>query len=227
MATTGHSFSLREHVVDARAFGRQQDDARASPARRCPPSRRSRAPTVPTTSLFSWPPGNTTSRSFWTCAFVFGEPHLAGVLERLHGFVEALFGRQHELLVRADDAVVERGARDDLVDRLLDVHVAVDDHRHVAGADAERRLARRVGGLHHRAAAGGDDDVDRPSSAPASSRSSRSCTICTRSSGPPLALDDLHELVGQMLGALLGLGMRREDHRVAGLEREHARCTSA
>ena len=46
------------------------------------------------------------------------------------------------------------------VGRFLDVHVAVDDHRHVAGADAERRLARRVGRLHHRAAAGGDDDVD-------------------------------------------------------------------
>ncbi len=40
--------------------------------------------------------------------------------------------------------------------------------------------------------------------------------------GATMRLDDLHELVRQELGAVLRFGMRREDHRVAGLEREHA-----
>jgi hypothetical protein len=40
--------------------------------------------------------------------------------------------------------------------------------------------------------------------------------------GAAVLLHDLHELVRQMIGALLRLRMRREDHGVTGLQREHA-----
>ena len=68
---------------------------------------------------------------------VLGEPDLAGGHERLEDVLVLLFRCEHELLVRADDAVVERRAEDDLFNGVLDVDVAVDDDRHVARADAE------------------------------------------------------------------------------------------
>ena len=109
---------------------------------------------------------------------------------------------------------------DDLLDGVLDVHVAVDDDRHVAGADAERRPAGRVGRLHHRAAAGGDDDVDGLHQL--LRRLDRALPDHLHEVvRPAVRLDDLHERVRENVGALLGLGMRREDHGVAGLEREH------
>ena len=68
---------------------------------------------------------------------VFGVPDFAGGHERLQHVLILFFRREHELLVRADDAVVERRAEDDLFNGVLDVDVAIDDHRHVARADAE------------------------------------------------------------------------------------------
>ena len=65
------------------------------------------------------------------------------------------------LLARADRAVIERLAGDDLRDRVVEVRGSVHQHRHVARTDAERRLAAGIRGLH-------DARVRR-------SRGSRSC----------------------------------------------------
>ena len=86
-------------------------------------------------------------------------PDLPGREERLDRVLVKLVRREHELLMRADDAVVERRAGDDLLGGVLQVHIAVDDHRNVPGADAVGRLARGVGRLHHRPAACRDHDV--------------------------------------------------------------------
>src|SRR5829696_4585036 len=148
------------------------------------------------------------------------EPDLAGRKELFDRLVVALFRGQHELLVRADDAVVERCAGDDLLGGVRQIDVAIDDDRHVAGADAVRRLSRGVGGLHHGAAAGRDNDIRR---------------LHERLRGLDGTVGDhLDEVLGgamllqdfpvgprQVARGRLGLGMRREDHRVAGLEREH------
>ena len=110
---------------------------------------------------------------------------------------------------------------DDLLRRLLDVHAAVDDHRHVAGTDAVGRLAGGVGGLHHRAAASGHHHVYHLHQLLGGFHRAVLDRL-HQVVGPAVRLHDLHELVGQVHGALLGLRMRREDHGVAGLEREHA-----
>jgi len=44
--------------------------------------------------------------------------------------------------VRADDAVVEGRSGDDLLGRVREIRVAIDDDRNVAGADPVGRLAR-------------------------------------------------------------------------------------
>jgi hypothetical protein len=58
------------------------------------------------------------------------------------------------LLARADHAVVKRLGQHDRRHRHLQVGGRVDDGRRVAGADAERRVAARVGGVHERGPAG-------------------------------------------------------------------------
>ena len=108
----------------------------------------------------------------------------------------------------------------------LMIDVAIDDDRHVARADAERRPAGRVRRLHHRAAAGGDDDVDGLHQF--LRRFNRALLHhLNEVVRPAVGLHDLHERVGEMLGALLGLRMRRKDDGVAGLDARTSRCTSA
>ncbi len=76
----------------------------------------------------------------------------------LHRVVDLV---QHDdgLFGGADHAVVERLGVDDRADRELDVRRVVDDRRRVAGADAESRLTRAVGRLHHRRTARRENDV--------------------------------------------------------------------
>ena len=148
------------------------------------------------------------------------EPDLSGREELLDRLLVALFRGQHELLVRADDAVVERSAGDDLLGGVLKVDVAIDDDRHVAGADAVGRLARGVGGLHHGAAAGRDDDV-RGLHQRLRGLDGAVGDHLDEVLGGAVLLQDLPVGARQVARGRLRLGMRREDDRVAGLEREH------
>ena len=66
----------------------------------------------------------------------------------------------NRLLARADHAVVERLAQQDRVDRHLEVAGFVDYGRGVSRADADRRLARRIGCLDHAGAAGCQNEID-------------------------------------------------------------------
>src|SRR5690349_1884218 len=63
------------------------------------------------------------------------------------------------LLARADRAVVERLARYDLRDCVVEVRRGVDENRHVARSDAECRLAARIRSLDDARATGGEDDA--------------------------------------------------------------------
>ena len=91
----------------------------------------------------------------------------------------------------------------------------------IARADAERGLARAIGRLDHRPAAGGDDDIDtfHQLLGLGDRAIAHHLNEIVRAS---VCLDDCHEGVGQMLGAALRLGVGGEDHGVAGLQREHA-----
>ena len=92
---------------------------------------------LPTTSLFRRPPGNTTSRNFCTW-LSFSVNHTLPVAWNDSTVASMLlFRSQDELFVRADDPVVERRACDDLLGGFLEIDVAIDDHRHVTGSDAE------------------------------------------------------------------------------------------
>ena len=70
-----------------------------------------------------------------------------------------LVADDHALLGGADHAVVKGLGMDDGVDGEQNVGGFVDDRRRVACADAERRLAARIGSLDHAGAAGGKDAV--------------------------------------------------------------------
>ena len=63
-------------------------------------------------------------------------------------------------LVGAEDRIVEGLGVGDELRRLRNVGGLVDIGGVVARADADRRIARRIGGAHHRRAAGREDQVD-------------------------------------------------------------------
>ena len=77
-----------------------------------------------------------------------------------HGRVVDRLVEDDGLLGGADHAVVERLGEHDVVDRAPELGGALDEGRHVAGADAEGGLAAGVGGLDHGVAAGGQDERD-------------------------------------------------------------------
>ena len=78
----------------------------------------------------------------------------------LNGVVNRVLG-DDRLFGRADEAVIERFGVNDGVDGDLNVCRLVDDGGGVARADAERRFARAVRAAHHAGAARGEDDVRR------------------------------------------------------------------
>ena len=94
---------------------------------------------------------------------------------------------EHDLLVDADDVVVERGAADDVAARPLDVGGRVDDGRRVARAGGDRPLVRPERLAHDRRARPSPARTRTPgaSSGPARSRSSGAATAATRFGGPP------------------------------------------
>src|SRR5438105_13835052 len=98
---------------------------------------------------------------FLDLCLILGKPDLSRGQELLDRVPIMLLRSQYELLVRADYAIVERGAGYDLSGGISEIHVPVDDDRHVSGANSIRWFPRGVGCLHHPAAAGGDDDIRR------------------------------------------------------------------
>ena len=92
----------------------------------------------------------------------------------------------HRVLRRARGRVVEGFGARDLVRGIRQVGALVDDHRHVAGADADRRRAAAIGRAHVVLRAGADDQVDRLHQRLGAFRSTGCGRICTRSSGSPI-----------------------------------------
>ena len=124
------------------------------------------------------------------------------------------------LFARADDAVVELAAGDDLAGGLHEIDVPVEDHLDIARADAEGGLSGGVGGLDHGHAAGGHHHV---------TGLHELLGLLHRRIG-----QDLHQPLGhiELLQGLvdeldrqprtqLGFGVGCDDDRVLGLEGEH------
>ena len=101
---------------------------------------------------------------------------------------------------------------------LHDVRSLVDHHRRVAGADAVRRLARSVGGLHHGGPAGRDRQIAeahqfaRQRDAGAFDALQQ---ILGRACRPQGGAHDAHDFVGRFPAGR----MRRENHRVLAFQR--------
>ena len=79
-----------------------------------------------------------------------------GFEQRQDAVAQAAFGHDG-LLAGTDRAVIERLARDHFGDGFFQVGRRIHQRRHIAGADAEGRLAAGIRGLDHACAAGGKD----------------------------------------------------------------------
>ena len=81
------------------------------------------------------------------------------LFENIDCAVEGFLRQQNALLTRADDAVVEDSAADDLRNGFFQLHAAIHNDLHVAGSDAQSRLAARICRLDHARAAGCNHNV--------------------------------------------------------------------
>ena len=115
-------------------------------------------------------------------------------------------------------AMVERLGEADLLGGVVEIGGLVDGDDRIADADAERRRAARISGLDHRAAAGGEDAVALPHQLVGlleRRRVDRDDEIGRRAH-----LDQrLAHLVADELVGELGARVRRDDDRVAALDR--------
>ena len=153
-----------------------------------------------------------------------------GLLVRVHevglAALEFLDERRVDVLVGddgllggADHAVVEVLGEDQIVGGAHDVDVLVDVGRRVAGAHAEGRLARRVRGLDHAGAAGGQDGGDAGVLHQRAGRLDRRVLDPLDAVLRGAGLDGrvTHD-AGRLDRALLRARVEAEDNRTAGLE---------
>ena len=126
--------------------------------------------------------------------------------------------QQHGIVRRAGCGLVERLRDADLLGGVVEVGGLVDGDHRIAGADAERRRAARISGLHHRRAAGGEDAVALPHQLfglVERRRLDRDDEVGRRAH-----LDQrLAHLVDDQLVGQLGARVRRDDDGVAALDR--------
>ena len=154
--STGHSFSCANGSSStARSNGASRIRVRLGT--RTPAFAAMAAASLPTMDVSNRPSGNRVSRT----------RSRSSSLEQVRS-VPAHLAKQpvgdgllddQDALVRAEHRVVERLAGDQLLGRPLQVGGRVDEHRHVAGTDADRRVAGRVGRAHDTDPTGGEDDV--------------------------------------------------------------------
>ncbi len=122
------------------------------------------------------------------------------------------------LLGGADHAVVEGLGEDQVVAGALDVHILVDVAGHVAGADAERRLAAGVGALDHAGAAGGQNHRNAGMVHQSAGRLDRGVLDPLNAPFRGAVGDGrIPQDLGRLDRAFLRGGVEAEDDRVAGL----------
>ena len=154
-------------MLGAGAVLLDHQDARACalPASRCAAAERARARRSPRADCAVTAGESLPSGHIVCCSVAFSPRRAAPRRARSSAASMRVVDRVDDddaVLRRAAGRVVERLRAHDQFGRARDVGALVDDHRDVAGADAERRRAARVGGAHVGLRAGRDDEVALP-----------------------------------------------------------------
>ena len=154
--------------TDAVLARRSGTSPRAAPGGRAPRARRSSPAACAMNAGASLPPANIAASSCRASAASSSTPPSranAATQRVVHGR-----DGDHAVLRRARRRVIERLRPRDLRGGGGNVGRLVDDHRHVAGADADRRRAAFVGGAHVVLRPGRDDEIRLPHQRVASAR---------------------------------------------------------
>jgi hypothetical protein len=165
-----------------------------------------------------------TQITFWSFAFCSSSRISRPWPELGEHLVVDRVDQHHAVVRRAGGGEVERLGDADLLGGVVEVGGLVDGDHRIAGADAERRRAARISGLHHRRAAGGEDAVALAHQLVG--LLDRRRVDAHHEVGRRAHLDDrrAHQVADQLVGQL-GARVRRDDDRIAALDREIALIT--
>ena len=105
------------------------------------------------------------------------------------------------------------------VDSKLNIGSVIDNGRRIAGADAKRRLARRIGGVDHTGATGSQDNVGIAHNGRGKLNGWAWHPI-DNAFGAAGLLGSITNNAGSLNGAALCAWVRRDEDGVARLERE-------